>query len=403
MTSSPDSSPVWEARALAIGLSAAIITSFKTAGIDTMSKLAFGCAFQPSSSDETPLIELFKLILSRDATLNETAMLRRLYYESHASMVQDMRTRVDRSDTDGPKKLPPAERAARHAIQQQRLSGIVIADDLEPSFNLLDRVCQQYDLDQLSYLGPEECGSRAQEVVGIKKDPSLKLERDSQGNIKAKEDHPNEQADVASDYKLRQAFTRRSLAYDQANLIGFSIQEAWIAHLFKLMHKDVPAGYSKVSMTQILSADREIFIRMADACRATIIPTLGADRPLDVSMKSLIHDPDVAYLTLPLPVSKSKGKGKGKVANDVPYKKQEGGGGKNGKTKGKGKKGKGTSAPDGCVARLEDGRNICFAFNASRGCSHPNVTAGGRCRFGFHVCGKAGCRGNHSMVSCPTA
>ena len=77
----------------------------------------------------------------------------------------------------------------------------------------------------------------------------IMLERDQQGNLKAKEDVWEASSDVASDYKLRQAF-------DQANLIMFSVSESWIAHLFVLLHKDVPAGYSKVYLAQILKADR---------------------------------------------------------------------------------------------------------------------------------------------------
>lgn len=407
MSTGVESTAVFEARALTIGLSAACVQRFKAEDIDTLSRYAFGCSFQPGSNDESPLIDLIKRVLGRDPTISELSILRRLFYEAHAACIQDMRTRIERSDTDGPKKIPPAERASRLAIQQAKLSGIVISGDLEPSFGLLDRVCQQFDQDQLSYVGPDECGSRAQEILGIKKDPTLKIERDVQGHLKAREESPSEHTDVASDYKMRQAFTRRALAYDQANLIDYAIHEAWISHLFKLLHKDVPAGYSSVSMTQILRADREIFIRMADLTRSTIVPLLGARRPLDVAMEASTIHPDVAYLTLPLPLlQRQKGKGKGSGSNDDgPYTapKPKAKQGKN-KGKGKGGKEKGKSGPpEGCVPRLADGRNVCFGFNSSRGCAAPGVETGGRCRFGFHVCGKAGCHGNHSMTACTSA
>ena len=354
-------------------------------------------------------MKLIEAILGRPATLDELALARRLWYESHAVVVQDMRGRVTCTDTDGPKKMPPAERAARLVAQQNKLAGIVIAGDLEPSFALLDKVVQMYEQDQLSYVGPDECSSRAQEIVGIKRDPSLKLERDQQGNLKAKELHSEDKADVASDYKLRQAFTRRALAFDQANLMDFALSESWSAHLFKLIHKDVPAGYQKVTITQILKADRELFIKMADECRATIVPQVGGQRPLDTAIVKLMTHPDVAYVTLPLPGHQGSGKQKQRSAGtgetgSSPYQPQGNKGkGKKGGGKGKGKKGWNSirsSAPDGCVARLEDGRNICFGFNSARGCAVHGVEVGSRCRLGFHICGKAGCHGNHSMVNC---
>jgi hypothetical protein len=406
MSSGVDSTAVFESRAVTLGMSSECIQAFKDKHIDTMSKFAFGCAFQPGGADETPFVKLVETILGRQPGLDELALARRLWYESHAVVVQDMRSRVERTDADGPKKMPPAERAARLAAQQAKLSGIVIAGDLEPSFALLDKVVQMYEQDQLSYVGPDECSSRAQEIVGIKKDPALKLERDQQGNLKAKELHAEDKADVASDYKLRQAFTRRALAFDQANLIDFALSETWSAHLFKLIHKDVPAGYQKVTITQILKADRELFIKMADECRATIVPSVGGPRPLDQAISKLMTHPDVAYVTLPLPWAASKQKQKSAGTGEAPYQSHTSGGkgkGKKGAGKGKGKKGGNAtriSAPDGCVARLEDGRNVCFGFNTARGCPVHGVEVGGRCRLGFHICGRAGCHGNHSMVSC---
>ena len=410
MASGVESRAVFIARALAIGLERDVVDSFVAYGLATMSQLAFGCAFQPGQQDEAPLTAMINAALGRAPTVGELANIRRLWYESHAAVIQDMRGRIERTDNDGPKKLAPAERAARLVAQQSRLTGIVIAGDLEPSFSLLDKVCQQFDLDQLSYIGPEECSCRAQEIVGVKRDPSLKLERDHQGNLKAKEDFWEASSDVASDYKLRQAFTRRSLAYDQANLILFSVSESWIAHLFVLLHKDVPAGYSKVSLAQILKADRELYIAMADRTRASIVPRLINVRPLDAAMVALMHSPEVAYLTLPLPMTTVR-KGKGRDAppppNDWPYlyRKGKGKGKDKGKSKGKdrGKDNSKGGPPAGCVARLPDGRNICFGYNGARGCAAHNVEPGGRCRFGFHICGRAGCHGNHSMVGCGPA
>jgi hypothetical protein len=56
--------------------------------------------------------------------------------------------------------------------------------------------------------------------------------------------------------------------------------------------------------------------------------------------------------------------------------------------------------PQGCCSSTNDGKYICYAFNG-QGCSDANVAVGDRCTKGYHICGKKGCHGNHSLHSCP--
>ena len=56
MSATLDSTNVFKARAIAIGVDPAIFTEFVTAGLTTMSKLSFLCGIQPGSADDKPFL-----------------------------------------------------------------------------------------------------------------------------------------------------------------------------------------------------------------------------------------------------------------------------------------------------------------------------------------------------------
>ena len=223
----------------------------------------------------------------------------------------------------------------------------------------------------------------------------------------------NVEADLSTDLKIKLAWTRRSLAYDQARLITFAVLDKWTNKLFARMYEDPPQNFRRVSMQQCLSADQKLWVKLSEACRASILPVLVAGverRPLDAAIALWSDHADVAYLLQPLPLSgsnrnddkgTSSGKQKSRVkAKSAPYGKQnsKGKGNSGSKGKGKGQKGKGgLSIPKGCCSKTQDGKNICFAFN-DKGCS--KCAAGQECEKGWHLCGYRGCHKDHSMSVC---
>ena len=176
MASSLDSKPYFASRAMAVGFAGASLQSFVDAGIDTLAGFAFFCTYQPGSSDDTTLVEATKKVLSvGEVPLNVLSSVRRLFYEAHTMYVSDLKQRVTATDEDAPKKVPTAERAARHKEQKRRLTGLLLEGDLECSYGLLDLVMQQYEQNEAKYLQLSVCTSREQEQGGIKKDAALSL------------------------------------------------------------------------------------------------------------------------------------------------------------------------------------------------------------------------------------
>eukprot|EP00971_Amphidinium_carterae_P319925 6359342-Amphidinium_carterae.1 len=95
-------------------------------------------------------------------------------------------------------------------------------------------------------------------------------------------------------------------------------------------------------------------------------------------MVKLMWDSRVAFHLLPLPaVGRSTS---ASAASDASVPKSSG-------PKGKGSGKKRISAPDGCVSRTPEDKNICFMYNATGGCRYAK--AGKRCQKGYHLCGRA--------------
>ena len=404
MSSTLESKPFFVARARAVGLNDTDIASLESAGVSTLAGMAFFCAYQPGTSDDSVLVAATAKAIGQDPVPAATMVsIRRLHYESHAMYVADLRSKVVSTEDEAPKRMPNAERAQRYNEQKARLGGLILEGDLECSNSLLDAVMQQYDRDELKYIQLHHCTSREQEMSGSRRDQKLAL--DSEGMIKVKPAGIDAKCDVSTDMKVKSAMTRRGLAYDQASLISFEVHAKWTERLFSALSRSVPDGYAKISLHQIVEADKELWQRIADECRSTIVPKPGQDRPLDEAIKKWMFQPEVMYYLMPMPASKiSVPKVPEGDEYDRPYKKSKKGGGKGNQSKGgKGSKGKGkgsnsTQMPAGCVNKTKEGRNICFAFNSPAGCTYAKP--GSTCKRGVHLCAKPGCAGRHSAIGC---
>ena len=401
-----------------MGIHAAGIALLIAADINTMAQLAFSCSYTPGSPVDTPLRDFLREVLGADPSAGQLACYRRLFFEAHTLSVADLRDKVTRTDESAPRKLPAPERGARYESQKARLSNLDLTGELEVSHALLDEIVQMAEDDVLHYIPLERCTRRDQELTGVKKDSALKA--DNRGDIKVVTTTLDATADLASDFMIRSAFQRRSLAFDQAGLISYSIMESWHSELFKVMMRLPPPGYSMVSIGQVINADRELFRRMAELTRHGIRPTSNGDRPLQDAWIRSMHDHTVTHLLQPLqgsssaglpkiaaaiakiaqnpPGSGKKAKAKAKraaaqAANNQPYAAPKA------KAKGKGKGKALTGDFAGMSSVMPDGNTICFNFNRPNGC--PGAAVGQRCNRGLHVCIK--CHQHHAFTACVAA
>ena len=183
-------------------------------------------------------------------------------------MMAELKQKVDRKESDEPRKVPAPEREARLASQKMRLSGMDIRGPNEPGHTLIDNVAQQREDELFRYIELEQCVSRQDETRATKINKAKAL--------------------MSTDLQMRQAICRRNLAYDQMEIIPWSDSEEWTNFLFSLPQREAPAGWSKVSMDQVLMADKQMYVMAAEECRAGICKLVGMGTyPMVQAMQAL--------------------------------------------------------------------------------------------------------------------
>ena len=76
------------------------------------------------------------------------------------------------------------------------------------------------------------------------------------------------------------------------------------SYLIQRLQEAPPPGYSKISLTQVLRADRAAFTHIAESLKSLKRNPDGS-KPLDKALAECISDPSVAFHLLPLPQSTS--------------------------------------------------------------------------------------------------
>ena len=121
-------------------MSQGVLYELKNAGISSFGKTAFICAANPTSGDDTALFDAVEALIGRKPDATEMMPLRRLWYESHAIAISDMKSRLERTAGDAPRQMPSAERMQRLKRQKEALTGLLIDQTLEPAHAVVDKV-----------------------------------------------------------------------------------------------------------------------------------------------------------------------------------------------------------------------------------------------------------------------
>ena len=201
-----------------------------------------------------------------------------------------------------------------------------------------------------------------------------------------------------SEIKLHYAFTRRAVSLAFARVMSFQQHSAWVNFLFESLHREVPPGYSKANLSQVVSCDKAAWARLATLNISTREAADGSF-PLGDALLALKGDPSIALYLAPLakPVQSSSAAPSRPAPYHAAGPKQSAGKGK-GKSSGKGKAPPMPQELRGKYHKTAANEPICFAFNTSAGCSHSTtVKAGDRCPKGLHVCAEPKCQQPHSL------
>jgi hypothetical protein len=351
-------------------------------------KYAFCVVYSPSHPDEAPLRRFLQDLLEEEPAPDQMASLRRQFFESHTMALTDARQRVEAQPDPSmaTRKMATAERVARQKEQETRLGGLVFTPETTPANHLVDLFVEMGESGVLSYIKPEQCCSRAQEIQAIKKDVAVSTDASGMLKLGTKASEPTCEANT--ELKLRSAFQRRNLAMDLAGLASFETAEGWTQLLFSHLLRDPPRGFAKVSLQQLLDTDRQLFTMASHKTMGNLREAPDKTRPLDEAISTLKEASDILQYLMPLPVSKVHEAPS--APSGRPDKTPRTDKGK-GNSKGSGKSG-GTprlQLPDGCTSHDDDNKPLCFAFQNGK-CKFKGP-AGKRCARGFHKCYKKGC------------
>ena len=183
---------------------------------------------------------------------------------------------------------------------------------------------------------------------------------------------------------------------------------AYHAELIDHLTHPAPPGYSQVSLTQVLRADRAAFMLMSERL-TTLRKDAAGKTPLEKELASVLNHSSVSFHLLPLargqvqpspkqpakPSAPKPGTKRPKSESPTPAApkaKAKGAG------KGKKKRGRGPNVPEQLINKAKetkDGRRLCWAFNLPGGCN--KAPPGGTCERGAHLCAEVNCQKAHSM------
>ena len=127
-------------RASALGVTDAHLKALLSAGFDTFGKFAFSVPYVPGAADEKPLVDLLRKTFAAEPRDAELACLRRLFWESHALALADLKQRQEHGSDNVTKKLQNGSHELRSRRNASLASfGVLI---LSREINLLTGSCR---------------------------------------------------------------------------------------------------------------------------------------------------------------------------------------------------------------------------------------------------------------------
>lgn len=383
-----DSAALFQSRCQATGLSAAAIQSLKDKGWGTMGTFAFCASNSPAAVDDTIFGNRVVLPILGDKDHVDASKLRRLHFEAYTTVAADLKRRVESSEQDAPRKLPPQEISERLEALQKKILPLRIENALEPSHSLINHVSQFVEEGRLRYIEWSKCTTRSQEVNNLKEDQVLKVWKpDANGVVKAVEKGSDLKASVSTDLEVHNALRRRGVAYDVAQAMSFSKHEELINLFFNEMQREPLEGFQKVSLEQVAAADREVHVRLAERTRSGLTKDEHGNLPLDLPLKDVLSSSEVRWMLMPMPkkvVSKQTLETQKPRADAT---KSVGNSPKKGNQQRSSNPGPRKSRRGPMPLRLRsgvptnaEGRPICFGYNLG------TCKSAGDCPKGLHIC-----------------
>ena len=152
----------------------------QTNNLRTFSQLAFAAETPQSPvSDESFRQFATETNGGAEVSIGLLAKLRRLHVEAQTLVVAHLKSQVSIDPTESVRKLPAAEKEARLLDQRNRLVGVQIKGETQPSYALVDTVASMAENGAILWLPPSRCTKRDAEIQSSLKDkpPTVTVEQ----------------------------------------------------------------------------------------------------------------------------------------------------------------------------------------------------------------------------------
>ena len=234
---------------------------FHIVNIHTFSELAFSIGTPQTPVPDAEMQRFTDNLHGGPATVGDCAVVKRLHFESITLVMADLRSQVATGDASEPaRKLPYVEKIRRLNAQQARITGLTHRNEQQPSHALIDVCFQMLESGSLIYIQPSKCTSREVEIISDSKAKQKQVVTLEQGSLRTTASPELPAVDVGTELKLMFAFQRRGLAFDLVGLLTWSVHVEWTNKLYRALTAEVAPGFSAVSLTQLIRADRELFM-----------------------------------------------------------------------------------------------------------------------------------------------
>lgn len=177
-----ESEAAFQSRALEVGIAQGEVDALKVGGINSYSRYAFCCAYQPGSGNEDVLFDYLENILGSKPT-----GLVLLIIGVFSSRVMPWHRRIFRVVWNAvtiqrSKFFCLAEKVQRIEALKLKYPGAMLSTSMEPSHELIDRAVRQYEENCVRLVELHKCTSREQEIKSERTTSQLSF--DASGNIK---------------------------------------------------------------------------------------------------------------------------------------------------------------------------------------------------------------------------
>ena len=254
-----ESKEALRSRGIEVSLTAEEIDALITNRVDSLARLALA-ACPPG---EAPTNEQTDGLFNGLVTLNPGtyASMKRLIFEAQTLLSAELQNRFTRPKI--------RQRQSWHLLKERiesksKESDLKASDSKEKKsvpFQNYDLVLGMMEKGSLVYLPPEKFATRRSELALKKATKEISID---QSALVVRDKSQDITCSTATELETTNAMRRRALAFDLVQACSYLVMNAYHAELFDHLHMVPPPGYSAVTLTQILRADRAAWLHMAE-------------------------------------------------------------------------------------------------------------------------------------------